>query len=318
MWSCQQAKIRRAPRGVGGGNNSCKAILHIGVGVRAVGDYRRAMRPFLLTALTMTAFAANSLLNRAAVDGGHADAASFALLRVLAGAGVLSAILFAKRGSFDFRTRQRWGGAIALGVYMIGFSLAYVSLDAGVGALILFGTVQITLFAHSAVFAQPPNARQSVGALVAFSGLLLALWPAQGGAPDGNALGAVYMVAAGVGWAMYTLAGRSASDPTAATASHFVLCLPLVGLLLLVADLQVTPLGWALAITSGAVMSGLGYALWYAVLPTLPGARAAVVQLSVPVIAICLGAILLGEVLSLRVVGAAALVLGGIGLALRK
>ncbi len=274
------------------------------------------MRLFLLTALTMVAFASNSLLNRAAVEGGHADAASFAVIRVLSGAVMLAALLVARQSPVPPLRAARWGGGLALAVYMIGFSLAYISLDAGLGALLLFGTVQIALFAQSALTAQKPTAMQSLGALVAFAGLALVLWPSEGA--TGTLLGAGAMIAAGLGWAGYTLAGRGAQDPLAVTALHFALCLPMVAGLLLLADTQITPLGWALAITSGAVTSGLGYALWYAVLPGLPGARAAVVQLSVPVIAIILGALLLGEALSLRIALAAGLVLGGIALALRK
>lgn len=264
----------------------------------------------------MVAFASNSLLNRAAVDGNHTDPASFAILRVCTGALMLALLLRAKGGSFEFATRQRWVGAASLAVYMIGFSLAYLHLDAGLGALILFGTVQIALFAQSAAFGVRPTALQNIGAVVAFAGLVLALWPDQGF--SGSLFATFSMVAAGLGWGAYTLAGRGADDPVAATASHFLLCIPMVLVLAFASDLQITAWGVALAITSGALTSGLGYALWYTVLPALPGARAAVVQSSVPVIAIGLGAALLGEVLSARVVLAVVLVLGGITLALRR
>jgi len=272
------------------------------------------MRVFALTALTMLAFAMNSILNRAAVDGGHADPSSFAVVRVLAGCVVLVSIL-AVRGSLprDFGW-ARWGGGLALAVYMIGFSMAYISLDAGLGALILFGTVQIALFAHTTVTLTRPSPRQWGGAIVAFAGLALALWPHQSSL--GGIAGAAFMTAAGLGWAAYTVAGRGAADPVATTASHFLLSVPAMLLLLLQPGLSLAPQGWALAILAGAGTSGLGYALWYYVLPNLPGARAAVVQLSVPVLAIGLGALLLGEQTSLRVIAAAILVLGGIGLAL--
>ena len=275
------------------------------------------MRPILLislTSLTMVAFAMNSILNRAAIDGGHADAAGFALVRVLAGAVVLCLIVVARGGRIDIRNPRRWGGALALAVYMIGFSIAYLSLDAGLGALILFGTVQISLFAHAGMTGTAPDRQQVIGAGVAFAGLVLALWPS-GGVSAGVA-GALLMVLAGVGWAAYTVAGRGATNPVAVTATHFLLCLPLMAVLMFVADPRLTSAGWGLAIASGGVTSGLGYALWYHVLPGLPGARAAVVQLSVPVIAILIGAVLLGETIGLRVVLAAVLVLGGIALAL--
>lgn len=273
------------------------------------------MRIFLPTSLTMVAFAMNSVLNRAAVDGGHADPSAFALVRVLAGAVVLGGILAFRGGRPDVRNRRRWGGAVALAVYMVGFSVAYLSLDAGLGALILFGTVQISLFLHAALTGAAPDRQQVAGAAVAFAGLVLALWPS-GGAPTALA-GAGFMLAAGIGWAAYTVAGRGARNPIAVTATHFLLCLPMLVLVLLGADLQMDAAGWALSILSGGVTSGLGYALWYHVLPDLPGARAAVVQLSVPIIAILLGAGLLGETIGLRVVIAAALVVGGIALALR-
>lgn len=274
------------------------------------------MRLFLLTTLTMIAFAANSVLNRAAVQAGDADPAGFAVLRVAAGALVLALLLRARGGTFDLAAPRRWLGAGALAVYMIGFSLAYLGLDAGVGALILFGTVQITLFAQSAVFGTRPSPVQIAGTLVAFGGLMLALWPDPGA--SGSAVAAGCMVAAGLGWAAYTLAGRGARDPVAASAAHFVLCVPLVLLLVPFADLHLSAWGAVLAIASGALTSGLGYALWYAVLPGLPGARAAVVQLSVPVIALGLGAALLGEAVTVRAGLAAVLVLGGIALALRR
>lgn len=273
------------------------------------------MRLILLTSLTMAAFAMNSVLNRAAVDGGHADPAGFALVRVFSGAVVLGVILILRGGRPDVRTPRRWGGALALAVYMVGFSMAYLGLDAGLGALILFGTVQIALFLHAALTGAAPDRHQIAGAAVAFAGLVLALWPS--GGAMGAVTGALFMVAAGLGWAAYTVAGRGALDPIAVTATHFLLCLPLLGVLLLGPVPSVTLSGWGLAILSGGVTSGLGYALWYRVLPDLPGARAAVVQLSVPVIAIGLGASLLGEPVGLRVVLAAVLVLGGIALALR-
>lgn len=271
------------------------------------------MRVFVLTAVTMMAFAMNSVLNRAAVDGGHADASGFALVRVLAGVVVLVVLMRLRGGQFSLSKPKRWGGGVALALYMAGFSWAYVNLDAGLGALILFGTVQISLFAHSALTGAPPTSGQITGASIAFAGLLLALWPT---GEAGSLTGAALMVLAGLGWAGYTVAGRGAEDPVAVTGSHFLLCLPLLALALIGAELQLTKAGWALAILSGGVTSGLGYALWYHVLPDLPGARAAIVQLSVPVIAILLGAALLGEAVSTKIIASAALVVGGIAFAL--
>ena len=272
------------------------------------------MRAAILTSLTMLAFAMNSILNRAAVDGGHADAGAFAIIRVAAGALILVMVLSVRGGRIEVLSFRRWVGGLALAVYMIGFSMAYLSLDAGAGALILFGTVQIGLFVHAAFTAAPPHRWQLIGAGVAFSGLILALWPDD---TIGAFTGALFMVAAGLGWTGYTLAGRGAKNPIAVTASHFLLALPFLLVLLTLPNLFITPIGLGLAVVSGSVTSGLGYALWYHVLPALPGARAAVVQLSVPVLAILLGILLLGESAPADLILAAALVVGGIALALK-
>ena len=271
------------------------------------------MRLILLTALTMIAFAANSVLNRVAVDSGAIDPSSFAMIRVLSGAIALCLILKIRGGGLPVTGRGRLLGAASLSAYMIGFSLAYVTLDAGLGALILFGTVQVVMFGWSALRGATPSARQLSGAAVAFVGLLLALWPKDGA--GGDLFGATLMVIAGVGWAIYTLAGKGSTDPLAATAANFVVAMPMLLVLLLGAGLHAAPLGVALAIISGAVTSGLGYALWYHVLPQLDVQTAPVVQLSVPIIAIAAGALLLGETITLPIVSAAVLVLGGIALA---
>lgn len=194
------------------------------------------MRLILLTVLTMCAFAANSVLTRAAVDGAHLGAGAFAIVRVAAGAAILGAIALARGVSLPLLRRARLPGAISLTAYMAGFSLAYLTLDAGLGALILFGVTQITMFAHAGLTGQPPSLRQGVGAAVAFGGLVLVLWPAEGGGTD--PVGAALMMLAGLGWAAYTIAGRSAPDPLAATGANFILCLPILAALLAYGGLQ--------------------------------------------------------------------------------
>lgn len=271
------------------------------------------MRLILLVAVTMVAFASNSVLNRMAVDGGHIDPSGFAVLRVLAGAVVLGMILSVRGGTLPLLDRQRIPGALSLAVYMIGFSLAYATLDSGLGALILFGVVQITMFAWSAATGTRPTPRQLGGAGIAFLGLLIALWPGPGGTAD--PAGALLMTAAGIGWAVYTLAGRRAPDPLAATAANFVLALPLLTVLLIGQGMQSTVTGAGLAMLAGGVTSGMGYTLWYMVLPRLSASTAAVVQLSVPVIAIIGGALLLGEAVTGAILLAAGFVIGGIALA---
>ncbi|UWR23144.1 DMT family transporter [Sulfitobacter sp. S190] len=269
------------------------------------------MRLILLTLLTMLAFAANSILTRAAVDGGHIDPSSFAVVRVLAGAAVLLVIMGARGAAFPSVNRARGVGALSLTAYMVGFTLAYLTLDAGLGALILFGVVQITMFLHAAATGDRPGLRQIGGAVVAFGGLLLVLWPGQQGGAD--PVGAALMVMAGLGWAVYTIAGRGARDPLATTGANFTLCLPLVAVLLLFGPVDISATGLLLAVICGGVTSGLGYALWYRVLTRMTGPTAAVVQLSVPIIAILSGAMLLGEPLGVTVLLAAGLVVGGIG-----
>jgi len=276
------------------------------------------MKLFLLTALTMCAFAANSILNRLAIDSDVSDPVGFAIIRVLAGTVVLALLVFLRGDQLPLRNRRRILGAGSLALYMIGFSLAYLTLDAGLGALILFGVVQITMFSVTALTGAVPTIRQMVGAGVALAGLAFVLWPAAGF--QVSLRGAALMTTAGVGWAIYSLVGRSEPDALQGTAANFLVALPVtaLGLLATGGTWHVTALGYFLAALSGAVTSGLGYALWFRVLPQLAPSTAAVVQLSVPVIAIAGGVVLLGEDAGLRLLIGAALVLGGIALAVQR
>ncbi|MCL6283335.1 DMT family transporter [Ruegeria sp. 2012CJ41-6] len=273
------------------------------------------MRLVLLISLTMVAFAANSILNRLAVGSGAADPGTFAVVRVLAGALVLCLLVWARGGRVPLTARGRVVGALSLSLYMVGFSMAYLTLDAGLGALILFGVVQIAMFTYGTLRGARPSPSQIMGAVIAFAGLAYVLWPSGGMRVDAG--GAALMALAGLGWAAYTLAGRSAPDALAATAANFVTALPLTAaaIWMIGPALEMTPAGLALACLSGAVTSGLGYALWYRLVPQLSPAVAATVQLSVPVIALVAGVLLLGEVGSLSLVLGTMLVLGGIALA---
>lgn len=282
------------------------------------------MRLFLLTALTMTAFAANSVLNRAAVGGGHIGAVPFAVVRLMAGAAMLGALVAVRRVQSGRAVWPGWAGrpagAASLLVYLFGFSLAYGALDAGTGALILFGMVQITMFAGALVAREAVPARRWAGAAVAFLGLVYLLSPGSGAAE--SLLYPALMAAAGIGWGLYSLSARGTRDPLGATAWNFILATPAAAVavaLLSVGPAAVAPqpAGIALALVSGAVTSGLGYALWYTILPRLGAARGGVAQLSVPLIAIAGGMVFLGEPLTLRFVIASALVLGGVAIALR-
>lgn len=266
------------------------------------------MRLMLLTALTMVAFAANSVLNRLALEGGAAGPATFALIRLAAGAAMLAALAAWRSGGL--RRPRGPGGPAALALYVLGFSFAYVTLQTGVGALILFGGVQVTMFAGAVLGREAVPLRRWTGAGLSFAGLVYLMWPAGGVAPD--PVGAVLMAAAALGWGIYSLIGRGARDPLATTAVNFLWAVPAAVVVWLAVRDGATPPGVALAVLSGAVTSGLGYALWYSVLPVLGATRAAVAQLTVPVIAIAGGIVFAGEALSLRVVLASALVLGGV------
>ena len=235
----------------------------------------------------------------------------FAIIRVAAGATML-AVLVTLRGQSPFvDLPNRWRGALALTVYMIGFSWAYLSLGAGLGALILFGILQMIMFGWAVFKRQPVPVMRWVGAAFALVGLAVLLWP------SGPAMvpfaGTLAMIAATAGWAAYTILGQGVRDPLAVSAGNFILCLPLVVLSLLLASGGVLSVGGvAAAIVAGAVTSGMGYALWYRVLPELPTTVAAVAQLSVPVIAVLAGVIFLTEPVSVRLIAAGVLVLGGI------
>lgn len=272
------------------------------------------MRLFWLTALAMLAFAGNSVLTRLAVGQIGTGAVEFAVIRLGAGAVMLALLVLLRRGAVWPGWSGRAGGVFGLLLYLFGFSLAYVDLAAGVGALVLFGMVQVTMFGGAVFFGEGLPRLRWLGAALAFGGLVYLV------SPFGQAVAlvpAVLMAAAGFGWGIYSLSGRRARDPLLATAANFCLAFP-VALLIGIWRLElgnVTASGVVLAVISGAVTSGVGYALWYSVVPQLGAARAGVAQLSVPVLAAFAGVLWLAEPLSLRFAVASVLVLGGVGLA---
>jgi drug/metabolite transporter (DMT)-like permease len=271
------------------------------------------VRLFALTLVAMLAFAGNSVLTRMAVGAGAIDAQSFALVRLVAGAVMLAGLMGARRVAWPGWS-GRAAGVAGLLVYLFGFSLAYVSLAAGTGALVLFGMVQITMFAGALIGGEVVRPARWAGAALAFGGLVWLVAP-------GLSLGAfapmLAMGLAGVGWGIYSLAGRRAGDALAATGANFILAVPFAVLIWALQGAAHWELrGVVLAVISGAVTSGLGYALWYRLLPHLGASRAAVAQLSVPMLAATAG-IALGEPMSVRFVVAAALVLGGVAVASR-
>jgi drug/metabolite transporter (DMT)-like permease len=278
----------------------------------------------LLTLLALLGFAANSLLCRAALAGGAArsiDAASFTLVRLASGALVLALLLRARRRpAAPTEQRGSWPAALALFAYAAGFSLAYVRIGAGVGALLLFGCVQLTMLGAGLARGERPRALEWVGLAVALAGLAGLTLP---GASAPDAPGALLMAGAGVAWGLYSLRGRGAGDPLAATAGNFLRSVPLAAALWLLALLlapgaHASAKGLLLATASGALASGLGYSLWYAALPSLSAARAAIVQLAVPLLAAGGAVLLLHEPLTQRLVLGGAALLAGVLLSLRS
>ena len=267
----------------------------------------------LLTAAALLAFAANSLLCRLALREGAADPAGFTAIRLFSGAVVLAAVVRVRPGS---RTGLggSWSAGLALLAYAAAFSFAYVRLSAGTGALLLFGSVQVTMLLAGLRAGERLRAAQGAGFALALAGLLGLTLP---GATTPALGAAACMVAAGIAWGFYSLLGRGAADPTGDTGGNFLRsCAPLVLILAAAAPtVSVTARGALLAATSGALTSGLGYVAWYAAVRRLSRTQAAIVQLSVPALAAWGGVALLGEAWSGRLLACGAAVLGGVALA---
>lgn len=270
-----------------------------------------SLRICFLTLLTMIAFAGNSVLCRIALKHTSIDAASFTSMRLVSGAAVLWAITNFFRGNCT--GRGNWISAFALFAYAAGFSFAYTSLTAATGALLLFGAVQATMIGHGLWAGERLHKQQLVGLMLALGGLVGLLLPGLSAPP---LVGSVLMLIAGVAWGVYSLRGKGAGNPTRITAGNFLRAMLFAVLLsvLLYSSANLEIAGVWYAIASGAVASGLGYALWYSVLPELKATTAATVQLSVPVLAALGGIIMLGESLTVRFVLASLAILGGIAL----
>lgn len=264
-----------------------------------------------LTALAMVAFASNSLLCRAALKHTAIDAASFATIRLASGAVVLWLIATLRRG--DHAGRGSWPSAVALFVYAAGFSFAYVSLPASTGALLLFGAVQATMIGHGLWAGERLRRMQLAGLVLALGGLVGLLLPGLTAPP---VLGALLMLAAGVAWGVYSLRGKGSGNPIRVTAGNFLRAVPFAAAVSVVmrSGTSLDPHGAGYAVVSGALASGIGYAIWYSALPVLKATSAATVQLSVPVLAALGGIAVLGESVTMRLILASAAILGGIAL----
>ena len=271
-------------------------------------------RLLVLTLLVLLAFAGNSVFCRLALKATRIDPASFTSIRLVSGALVLWLLVrLTRRGA---RGDGNWGSALALFVYAAALSYAYIDLPTGLGALLLFAAVQVTMIGYALVHGERLQFGQWLGFGLAIAGLVGLLLP---GLAAPSLFGSLLMLGSGVAWGVYSLRGKGAGDPTRVTAGNFLRAVPItLGLsLLTIGQGNLDTTGVTYAVLSGAVTSGLGYSLWYMVLPSLRATTAASVQLSVPVIAALGGVAFVGEPLTLRLVLAAVAILGGIALVIR-
>lgn len=267
------------------------------------------------TALAMFAFAANSVLCRLALKQTSIDAASFTTVRILSGALLLWLLMqtcASKPGRQD-----SWRSAAALFIYVAAFSFAYLSLSAGTGALLLFGAVQVTMILAGLIAGERMSRLQSAGFIAALAGLIILVLP---GVQAPTPAGSVLMLLSGIAWGMYSLFGRGVADAASSTTGNFLRAVPMAIALSLftLPWFRLDANGVFYAVVSGALASGAGYVIWYRVLREMSAITASTVQLSAPVIAAVGGVILLDEALTLNLLIAGGLILGGIGLVLRK
>lgn len=290
------------------------------------------MKTFLLVAVAMGAFAANSLLCRMALANTDIDPASFTLLRLTSGALALLLLSFysLRRGVKSASSQSVFKGlkanasvlgGIALFVYAICFSFAYISMSTGTGALLLFGAVQLTMITVGLINGERFNSRQWLGFVLAFKGLVILLLPS---ASAPSLLAGLLMVLAGMAWGVYSLLGKKSSSALMSTTGNFIyasfLCVPLIGVVLSVGADQfvLDKVGMYYALASGIFASGCGYAIWYRALPLIKSTTAATVQLSVPVLASLMGWLALGEQFTAQIMLASVMTLGGIYLVIKK
>ncbi len=281
---------------------------------------RAPARTTLAATTALIGFAANSLLCRAALGARTIDAWSFTGVRLVSGAVMLFVLVRATSPSRSDASGASWASAAALFTYAAAFSLAYLRLSTGVGALALFATVQATMIGWGLYRGERPSAGEWVGLVIAFTGLVVLTWPSTATSDSADApdwIGLCLMSLAGCAWGVYSLRGRRSRAPLLATASNFARSVPmaLAGLALAWSSTHVSTRGVVLAACSGALASGLGYSLWYLALPGLSATRAAVIQLTVPVFAACAGVLILGETIRVRLAIAGAMILGGVAIA---
>lgn len=275
------------------------------------------MKVIFYTSFALLAFAFNSILCRLALGTNAIDAAGFTTVRLISGAAALL-IISSFFGNKSAAIKQgNWVSAFFLFAYAICFSFAYLGLTTGTGALILFGSVQATIIIAALAGGERPSVLEWLGLFAALAGLIYLVLPGLASPP---LFSSILMALAGVAWGFYTLRGKGSANPLAETTGNFVRTVPLIitASLPFLSQIQLSQRGIALAVISGAIASGVGYSVWYAALKFHTATRAAILQLSVPVLAAIGGVIFLSEIISIRLLIASALIIGGIGLAIRK
>ncbi|MCG6202313.1 DMT family transporter [Psychromonas antarctica] len=269
------------------------------------------LKTILLTALALLAFAGNSVLCRLALYDGVIDAASFTSIRLLSGiVFLLFLVAMRTKGKINLRSGS-WLSAFFLFLYAIAFSYSYISVDTGTGALILFASVQGTMIVYGLLKGQRLLCLEWVGLFAALLGLFVLLMP---GASAPSLMGFALMSISGIAWGGYTLAGKGSKTPLLDTTNNFLRTLPFIVLLtiLTLQQVQISNQGLMLAIVSGAVTSGLGYAIWYSALARLTVTQAATIQLTVPIIATFGGVLFSNEMITIKLIISSILVLGGV------
>jgi drug/metabolite transporter (DMT)-like permease len=271
----------------------------------------RVIKPLVFTTLALIAFAANSVLCRLALGEKTIDAAGFTSVRLLSGALVLFCILKFSNKKNGSSTKGSWSAAFMLFLYAVTFSFAYLTLNTGTGALILFGSVQITMILRSLFSGNRLLPIEWMGVIVAFSGIVYLVLP---GVTAPSFTGFSLMASAGIAWGLYTLKGRGSANPLSDTTYNFLRSVPFMIVLgmFFFQNVHISREGVILAAISGGITSGIGYTLWYIALRGLSATQAAVVQLLVPVIAGFGGIVFISEPISLRLALSTLLTLGGI------
>jgi len=274
------------------------------------------VRLTILVTVAMVAFAGNSLLCRLALKHTAIDAASFTTLRLLSGATMLWLIVRLRRRK-ESRLAGDWFSAAALFVYAAGFSYAYITLPAAAGALLLFGAVQTTMIGYGLWLGERLRPLQMLGLVCAVGGLVGLMIPGFSAPP---LMGSVLMLGAGVAWGCYSLCARGRGDPTGVTAGNFLRTVPFaIGLsMVMIGGASLDRAGIGYALVSGALASGMGYVIWYATASVMTATSAAVVQLTVPIIAAAGGIVFLSEPVTLRLLLSTLATLGGVALFLSQ